>query len=147
MTIITNKSISEGVFPDKMKLADVVPLHKSKNKDNTGNYRPISLLMTLSKILEKIIYKRTYQFLNTNGQIFNSQYGFRSNHSCENAVSELIGEIVKGFDQKKSTIAVFLDLSKAFDTLKHSILLEKLDRYGIRAQHSNGLKVIYKIEN
>ena len=132
MTIIINKSISEGVFPEKMKLADVVPLHKSKSRDNTSNYRPISLLMTLSKLLEKVIYKRTYDFLNTNGQIFNSQYGFRSNHSCENAVSELIGEIVKGLDQKKKTIAVFLDLSKAFDTLKHKILLEKLERYGIR---------------
>ena len=77
-------------------------------------------------------FQRNCNHLNTNGQIFNSQYGFRSNHSCENAVSELIREIVKGLDQKKSTIAVFLDLSKAFDTLKHSILLEKLDRYGIR---------------
>ena len=132
LTIVFNRSLSEGKFPDLMKLADIVPIHKSKEKYLTTNYRPISLLITISKLLEKIIYKRTYSFLNKTGQLYQSQYGFRVQHSCENAVGELVGEIVKGHEHKKHTVAVFLDLSKAFDTLCHKVLLSKLERYGIR---------------
>ena len=112
-----------------MKKAEVVPLYKGKEKDlsaNYANYRPISLLLTISKILEKIIYKRTYNFLDNNGQLFNSQYRFRSKHSCENAISELIGQVVKGQEQKEHTAAIFLDLSKAFDMLDHNLLLKKI---------------------
>ena len=115
-----------------MKLADTVPLHKGKDKCIVDNYRPISLLITLSKLLEKLIHKRIYNFLETNGLIYKSQYGFRPKHSCKNAVSELLSVILKGKEINKSTVAVFLDLSKAFDTLSHEILLTKLDRYGIR---------------
>ena len=132
MEIIFNKSISEGVFPDDMKLADVIPLYKSKEKFLVTNYRPISLLVTISKILEKIIYHRTYEFLCSTGQLYQSQYGFRTGHSCESAISELIGTIVKNKEQKKSTVGVFIDLSKAFDTLNHEMLLKKMERYGIR---------------
>ena len=114
-----------------MKLAEVVPLYKVKGKAKTTNYRPISLLITISKLLEKIIYKRTYDFLDNSGQIFASQYGFRSKHSCENATQELFGNIVKGYEQNKKTISIYLDLSKAFDTIPHHILYAKMDRYGI----------------
>ena len=72
-----------------------------------------------------------YQFLNDTNQIYNSQYGFRSGHNCENARGELLSAVLKGFQSNKYTVGVFLDLSKAFDTLKHSILLEKLHYYGI----------------
>ena len=132
LAIIFNKSLMEGVFPSAMKLADVVPLYKSKEKCYTTNYRPISLLLTTSKLLEKIMYKRVYKFLTDNEQLYQSQYGFRTNHSCENAICELIGNIVKSQELKHYTIGLFLDLSKAFDTLDHNILLQKLDRYGIR---------------
>ena len=115
-----------------MKYAEVVPLYKGKEKDLSANYRPISLLVTISKILEKIVYKRTYNFLDTSGQLYSSQYGFRSKHSCENAISELIGQIVKGHERQEHTAAIFLDLSKAFDTLDHELLLKKLEIYGIR---------------
>ena len=81
-----------------MKHAEVVPLYKGKEKDLSVNYRPISLLVMISKILEKIVYMRTYDFLDTSGQLYSSQYGFRSKHSCENAISELIGQIVKGHE-------------------------------------------------
>ena len=114
-----------------MKLAEVFPLFKSKSRKETTNYRPISLLLTLSKVLEKIVYKRVYNFLDRTNQLFISQYGFRSKHSCENAIQELIGNVLKGHEHGKHTLAVFLDISKAFDTISHSVLYVKLERYGI----------------
>ena len=92
---IFNLSMFEGRIPDKMKLAEVVPLYKSKEKFLLNNYRPISLLITISKVLEKIIYTRTYSFLQSTGQLYESQYGFRRWHSCKHAISELINAILK----------------------------------------------------
>ena len=132
LEIIFNKSIEEGTFPTNMKKADIVPLYKSKDKQECSKYRPISLLITLSKLLEKIMYKRVYQFLEKTGQIFPSQYGFRTSHSCENAVSELLSTIIKGKEQGLYTVSLFLDLSKAFDFLEHEMMLRKLESYGIR---------------
>ena len=130
--LIFNKSIQEGVFPEEMKKADVIPLFKSKEKFLVNNYRPISLLVTISKLLEKIVYTRTYSFLCDTDQLYQSQYGFRSGFSCENAICELVGRIAKHKEQKESTIGVFIDLSNAFDTLNHSMLLSKMEKYGIR---------------
>ena len=132
LEIIFNESIQKGVFPSLMKHAEIVPLFKGGQPHSSNNYRPISLLLTISKLLEKLIYCRTYKFLNGNGIIYNSQYGFRTNHSCEHAITELVGEIVKNQSLNKHTIAIFLDLSKAFDTLQHSVLFSKLSKYGIR---------------
>ena len=132
LSIIFNKSLQCGIFPELMKKADISPLYKSKLENDTNNYRPISLLLTISKVLEKIVYKRTYSFMENSGRIYNSQYGFRSQHSCESTVSELVSEITKGFQNGFYTAALFLDLSKAFDTLEHKVLLMKLEKYGIR---------------
>ena len=120
-----------------MKKADIAPLYKSKDKQECSNYRPISLLITLSKLQEKIVYKRVYQFLEKIEQIFPSQYGFRTSHSCENAVSELLSTIIKGKEQSLCTVSLFLDLSKAFDSLEHEMMLKKLESYGI---HGNVLQ-------
>ena len=95
LEIVFNKSLSEGIFLEAMKRADISPLFKSKDNQDSNNYRPISLLLTLSKLLEKIVYKRMYRFLETTNQLYKSQYGFRTAHSCENAVSELVSEIIK----------------------------------------------------
>ena len=132
--MIFNKSLEEGVFPDEMKLADIVPLFKNKERTECTNYRHISLLMTISKLLEKVLYSRTYKFLEKHDKLYVSQYGFREGHSCENAISELVSEIVKGQQEGLYTLALFLDLSKAFDSLEHNVLLKKLERYGIRGK-------------
>ena len=86
----------------------------------------------MSKILEKVIYKCVYTFLDTTDQLYQSQYAFRSKHLCEHAVQELLGNVLKASENKEFTVAIFLDLSKAFDSLVHHVLLRKLDKYGIR---------------
>ena len=86
----------------------------------------------MSKILEKVVYSRVYNFLLETEQLYESQYGFRTGHSCQNAISELIENILKNQEENKLTIGIFIDLSKAFDTLSHNILMRKLQKYGIR---------------
>ena len=127
-----NKSIESGHVPVAMKLAKVVPIYKSKDKQMLNNYRPISLLPIFSKILEKVILHKLFNFLDINNTLFSSQYGFRKNHSTVNAVTELVSHVIKAMDRKENTICVFLDLSKAFDTVNHNIMLRKLEFYGIR---------------
>ena len=121
-----------GIFPDLMKLAEVIPLYKGKSREYETNYRPISLLTTMSKVVEKVVYSRVYNFLSTTGQICETQYGFRANHSCEHAVAQVVGSVLKNLENKKSTITVMLDLSKAFDTIEHTIMLKKLELFGVR---------------
>ena len=132
LTHLVNSSIEQGVFPDIMKCALVIPLYKAKSREEVTNYRPISLLMTLSKVIEKVVYKRVYNYLHSTGQLYESQYGFRNNHSCEHAIGEMLGNIVKNQQLRKDTVSIMLDLSKAFDTLQHSVIFQKLEKYGIR---------------
>ena len=132
LCILINKSLESGVFPNLMKLAEVVPLYKGKSGDQETNYRPISLLTTMSKVMEKVVYKRVYDFLTSTGQICDTQYGFRSKHSCDHAVAQVVGTILKNLENKRITVSVMLDLSKAFDTIEHWIMIEKLELYGVR---------------
>ena len=129
---VFNKSMMLGEFPTLMKLAEVVPLYKSKEHFLETNYRPISLLTTMSKVLEKIVYQCVYSFLQDTGQIYDNQYGFRANHSCEHAIGQVVGSLVKNMENQLYTVCILLDLSKAFDTIEHRILLSKLELYGIR---------------
>ena len=132
LMVVFNQSIALGMFPDKMKLAEIIPLYKGKERDEVINYHPISLLLTISKLLEKIIYIRTYSYLERNHLLFDSQYGFRSKRSCDQAILELNGKLLQVHENSLHSAVMFLDLSKAFDTLSHSVLLSKMERYGIR---------------
>ena len=129
---IFNLSLLNGVFPDSMKLARVIPLFKSGNTKEFSNYRPISLLLQFSKILEKMYHSRLMAFIDSNQILYKSQYGFRKQMSTSLAIIELVEEITNSFDNHEATVGVFIDLKKAFDTVDHSILVEKLYHYGIR---------------
>ena len=131
LTIIMDQSLETGVFPDRMKLAEVIPLYKNKAMDHLVNYRPILLLITISKIFEKIMYKQVIRFVNKSDVLFKSQYSFQSQHSCEQAVQEPLAKILHSQEDGHKTASIFMDLSKVFDTLNHKLLLQKMERYGI----------------
>ena len=125
LSLIINQSLCSGIFPSKLKIAKVIPLHKKNEKDLLDNYRPISLLPSISKVFERIVYNQLYSYLTTNGILFKSQYGFRKLHSTETAAIELTDTLLQNLDNGDIPITIFLDLSKAFDTLDHAILLKK----------------------
>ena len=129
--LIFNQSFKSGVFPDTMKLAEVIPLYKNKAMDHLIKYRPILLLVMISKLLEKLMYKCVYLFINKNGILYNSQYGFCSHCLCEQAIQELLGKILQAKEDGQQSASIFLDLSKTFDTLDHTVLKLKLEIYGI----------------
>ena len=96
------------------------------------NYRPISLLTAISKLFEKVVFSQLYDFFHHNNLFYDSQYGFLKNHSTEYAAMELTDKVLKDIDEKNISLAIFMDLSKAFDTLDHSILIKKLAHYGVK---------------
>ena len=140
LTLITNQVLSSGIFPDKLKIAKVIPIFKKGDDTDVNNYRPISLLPAISKIIEKVIYNQTYNYFDQNKILYAHQYGFRKQHSTELAVLELVDRTIYTLDKDETPINIFLDLSKAFDTLNHTILLNKLHHYGIRDESLNLFK-------
>ena len=132
MTHLINKSIHQGIFPDDLKIAKVFPVYKSGDKSNISNYRPISVLSFFSKVFEKIVYNHVIDFINTNNLLTKQQFGFRKHHSTNHAVITLIDQISVALDCGKAVVGRYIDLKKAFDTVNHRILIEKMQRYGIR---------------
>ena len=114
---VFQSSIQEGIFPDKLKIAKVTPIFKTGDSTLLGNYRPLSVLPVFSKILERIMYNRVYTFLTKNNLLFSRQFGFQKSTSTEHAILQLVDDIKKSFSKGEFSLGVFIDLSKAFDTV------------------------------
>ena len=125
-------SINKGVFPSELKIAKVIPILKKGTLLDVNNYRPISFLPVVSKIVERIVYNRVYSYFNRNNFFYKLQFGFRKNYGINHAVTKLVETVTDAFEQKEFVVGVFLDLSKAFDTINYNILFSKLHYYGIR---------------
>ena len=131
LEILFNTSFSSGVVPTKFKQASVVPVYKTKSPTSLCNYRPISLLSIFNKLLEKLMYKRLLDFLEKKKVLFKKQFGFRENHYTDHAILSIIHNIQLAIDEREFSCEIFLDFSKAFDTVNHKILINKL-KHGIR---------------
>ena len=128
---LINLSLSSGTFPDKLKIAKITPILKTGDACLVQNYRPISVLPAFSKIFERVVYNRIFKFITDNKILCSNQYGFRPGHSTSHALISFVNKVANTVDSNNYLAGVFLDLSKAFDTLDHAILLQNLEIYGV----------------
>ena len=131
LTIIINQMLTTGIFPDAFKLSKVIPLFKKGDSSLLVNYRPISLLPTISKVFERVIHDQMYEYFNQFNLLAEQQYGFRKQHSTEYAAIKLIDHVSKEIEAGKTPTSVYIELSKAFDTLTFEVLLYNLKYYGV----------------
>ena len=137
LTLLLNQSFEQGIFPNRLKLAHVIPLYKKGAKSDPNNYRPISLLNIFSKIFEKVMKKKFIAFIDSNHILTSAQFGFQKNISTEDALSIFSKNIYKQLNKSNSVLSIFIDFAKAFDTVPHHILIQKLEHYGIRGSVLN----------
>ena len=119
LCLIINQSLLTGIYPDKLKIAKVIPLFKKDDTLLMDNYRPISLLPSISKLFEKVVSNQVSEYFKKNNLFHDGQYGFRDHHSTELANIELSDRIISALDEKQLPVTIYMDLSKAFDTLDH----------------------------
>ena len=132
LAYIINMSFLTGVYPNLLKIVKVIPIHKGGSTQDVNNYRPISLLSIFDKIIEKLMHKRLYNFLLEHNILYQNQFGFRKNNSIVFALAQITEMIKVSIDNRKFGCGIFVDLRKAFDTVNHEILLNKLEHYGVR---------------
>ena len=137
---IINKSFQQGIFPGELKIAKVVPIYKEGPKTDVSNYRPISLLSSLSKVYEKLMHARILNFLDSNNLLFEMQYGFRPGRSCEHALLNAQNTLLESLNKRQISILLLIDFSKAFDMVDHGILFKQLAHYGIRGPTLNWIR-------
>ena len=130
LTHIINLSISNNSFPHTWKQAKVIPLHKKNEVLYAKNYRPVSLLSVFSKVLERCIFAQVIDYLESNRLLHPSHHGFRSGHSTLSALVQMFDTWVEAFEDEEVTAVIMLDMSAAFDTVDHDILLKKMALYG-----------------
>ena len=147
MLHIFNLSIQSGIFLDELKIASVTPIFKGGENWNLRNYRPLSVLACFSKILERIMYNCLYKYLTDNNILYKKQFGFQTEHSTEQAIIQLVDQINSNFEKDQYTLGVFIDLSKAFGTVDHKILIARLENYGIKGINLLWFKSSQKIVN
>ena len=128
LSFIFNSCFSSGIYPDSLKLAEVIPIFKKGDRVKTTNYRPISLLSQLNKVFEKLLYVCIYSYLIIFKLLIDNQFGFWKNSSTTLAMNKIYDEILNNIDQGLYTRCIFLDLSKVFDTVDHNVLLQKLEK-------------------
>ena len=116
-------SFSTGQFPSVLEIAKVIPIHKKQSKVDYANYRPISVLCNIEKIIEKLMYKRLSNFVDVNNLIYSLQFGFRKKYSTTHALINLTENIRQTLDEGSFDCGIFVDLQKAFNTVDHKILL------------------------
>ena len=131
LTFIINLSLKTGMFPKDLKMVRITPAYKSGAKDNFDNYRPISILPALSKVFERCAHKQLMDHLENNHLLSDRQFGFRRNSSTEQAIAFFTDQIKTKMDKGQLTGAVFIDMSKVFDTISHASIINKLPSYGI----------------
>lgn len=135
-----NNFMKSGTFPEILKTGKITPIFKKGDSQLLDNYRPISMLPIFGKIFEKLIYTRLYSFLSSKNVIYDKQFGFRKNHSTAHAINYSVNKILSELEKSNHVIGIFVDLSKAFDTIDHDKLLIKLEHYGVRGVCFNLLK-------
>ena len=132
LSTLFNESLQQGIVPDILKISKITPVDKGGVPTDPANYRPISVLSPLSQIFEKLVYSQVINYIEKFNILFEFQFGFRKGKSTEQAIAEITDNLKKSIDKNMLTCGIFLDLSKAFDTVNHEILLKKLEKYGIR---------------